>query len=369
MAYELRRAVARGLLRALGSIEKRPERLALVFCRPSRSYDRGTRSPLLLSSPRRGKPDAIDEALAEVGQGGEFLWEAPLRRLLRGRIRMGGLGDDVDAGLAALRFANRILDIQLPKAKWTSALQLTAATGAVRPGDVLVAHPFGCREPEYHQSLVVLTHVESNTVRGLVLNKPARGLFQGGVCGPNDVTALTKAPLSTTTKGLVADLGNSEGLYLCREPPATASQSKIFRGYASWDPVQLDVELERRIWLRCRAKDLAGLALTRANLWPAAVAASGHPALALSMNIDDVHHQLHDLLHRHARVLDTAISQARADRTHQLRSSRVLSESSSSTPGGQHSSRNGKTKKKLPQPHLFDVPHSLGGGQPHPPSS
>lgn len=319
----LERALARGVLRAVKEIDRKPEALALVFCPPHRLYDRENRRALALQYQ-----SIVDRTLVQLGS--EFLFgEASLARAVRRNLIRG----DADAGFAALRKANRILELAAKAAEKAPAPRsfpeldfiLQRSTEAVAPGDFLVAHPFACAASQiFHQSVVLICERRPDGSKtGLVVNRATTDrVFHGGPC-IGDYLTLAAAPETPKKARRVAG-----DLFLCKDDLDVHSHAKLFFGFASWDPLQLEIELERQVWLRCRVKSgaaadlaLAGSSRTFAStadanafnraVWAAAVTSAlpspaGAALASLAMDHDDAQEIVDDHFTEHHAMINLA---------------------------------------------------------------
>jgi len=180
-------------------------------------------------------------------------------------------------------------------------------------------------------------------VLGLVLNRAtACGIFHGGSCPMPDGSLMALAKLSSqhspkrppsffSTQSLNRIFPHDDLIFVLDEQERTnfpASDFKLFRGYASWESLQLETELSRGVWLQCRApsRHIISLALAGSDknqfsspsqahefdqfFWMSALTAvTGRPELAdyTVMDQENARYTLKNLLRRHYRDLHAAM--------------------------------------------------------------
>lgn len=222
----------------------------------------------------------------------------------------------------------------------------------LRVGDFLLAHPLsGFFQPVFDMGVLLIVRVDSDsdTAQGLVLNKPTKELLKEAVCkapseihslhgevpdalelfetdvlsngGPVVFESLQDSLSWVHTHGVVpnseevapdvffgGDLSTLSAMESSGSRRGEARRVRLFRGFATWSLSQLDLELERGVWIRARASCRSaalelclGSASTEAA-WRSALEAVGLPALARFPRGPAVDNVLQDVVEAHQRA-------------------------------------------------------------------
>ncbi|CAL1160343.1 unnamed protein product [Cladocopium goreaui] len=150
-------------------------------------------------------------------------------------------------------------------------------------GSILIAHPMSCIfQPDLDRAVIVIDEVHPGHVRGLVLNKPGGILME--TLKPEELERAKEAGLSGLLHNrlyLGGDLMDAEdlvnhvrwlhssdlpgaqrlapGLHCGGEGLAQLGAARPVLGFAGWHQDQLDLELERGVWVHLRAHSAVGL--------------------------------------------------------------------------------------------------------------
>ena len=153
-------------------------------------------------------------------------------------------------------------------------------------GRLLVATP-PLVDPNFDRSVVLLLEHGDDGALGIVLNRPsdtplatvlpewhehatAPGVvFSGGPVAPEAVIALARGG-TDATDGWMPVLGEVGTVDVGRDPAdlgAHLEALRIFVGYASWSPGQLEIELEQEAWFVAAADSGDPFSLHPDQLW------------------------------------------------------------------------------------------------------
>lgn len=148
------------------------------------------------------------------------------------------------------------------------SLPLFAAEVAGGPSILLIAAE-GMADPRFRQSVVLVTrHGRSNSTLGVIVNRPLdtrldrvfpdlkqaaqHRLHFGGPVAPGDIVFMLRsetAPAASITLAeslfLSSNLGSLRQLL---EAPTPSIKLRVFAGFASWAPGQLENEIDRGDW-------------------------------------------------------------------------------------------------------------------------
>lgn len=134
---------------------------------------------------------------------------------------------------------------------------------------VLLIAGEGMADPRFRQSVVLVTrHGRGNSTLGVIVNRPLKAgldrifpelkqaaqhrLHYGGPVAPGEIVFMLRgetAPEASITVAQGLFLGsNIESLLRLLEAPTPATRLRVFRGFASWAPYQLESEIDRGDW-------------------------------------------------------------------------------------------------------------------------
>lgn len=344
-------AALRRLLRQCRKVDRHPEWLVSLVGRPPRQFNRevgrNTRA-------YEATWVFVDDALAKAGGGcTEFL--QPLlgarstTRAARGHYPLAqALGLDYEAEAAEferrLEIARSIFEelaghpsaaahAKEPRLERFPLQRVPPNTDAVRNGDVLICHPLSCiLQPIFDQAVMLVDDVgnglESEGVRGVVLNRPAGATLQelmvkwpGDHAGLEDLGPLTDMQLFLGGPVLAGSLRESltlvhsfdvagsvelAGLRVGGEVQELAAlaahkphELRICIGYAGWATEQLATELERGVWVHARPQSRLGVCQNPEAFWRDSLRAAGMPLLASFPRGPGVDRHLERLLLKH----------------------------------------------------------------------
>ena len=176
------------------------------------------------------------------------------------------------------------------------ALLLAGPLGAQPNGIVLVAKP-GLPDPNFSETVVLVTHSDEGSPVGVVLNRPTalklaeaapriRGaqdfsdpLYSGGPVMREVLVALFRAD----TPPAEAAFQVLPGVYLTMHPATIEAliaerraPLRLFAGFSGWAPRQLEVEIDTGSWYVLRASEALAFRRDTRGMWAELVAkASG----------------------------------------------------------------------------------------------
>lgn len=124
-------------------------------------------------------------------------------------------------------------------------------------------------DPRFRQSVVLVTrHGRGNSPLGVIVNRPLKAgldrifpelkqagqhrLHYGGPVAPGDIVFMLRGETApeasiTVAKGLFLS-SDIESLLRLLEAPTPVTRLRVFRGFASWAPDQLESEIDRGDW-------------------------------------------------------------------------------------------------------------------------
>lgn len=166
-----------------------------------------------------------------------------------------------------------------------------AALSRVRVGSLLVAMPT-LGDPVFERTVVLVIGAHDDGFQGVILSEPTRDdvrtilpkwwrasvpprkLHRGGPCDPDLVLCLAVGRKNLDLDGLAVvreyahqTLYRVEGEVDPDAMLAKVSGVRLFRGYAGWDPGQLEYELSLGAWLAVPSRPTDAVASTSATLW------------------------------------------------------------------------------------------------------
>jgi putative transcriptional regulator len=124
-------------------------------------------------------------------------------------------------------------------------------------------------DPRFRQSVVLVTrHGRSNSTLGVIVNRPLNAglervfpeirqaaqhrLHYGGPVAPADLVFMLRGETAPASSIILAEglflSSNIESLQRLLEAPTPATRLRVFRGFASWAPYQLENEIDRCDW-------------------------------------------------------------------------------------------------------------------------
>jgi putative transcriptional regulator len=137
---------------------------------------------------------------------------------------------------------------------WRSVLLATAVLMAHAdplPSILLVSKP-GLADPNFRETVVLVTRTAEAQTVGVILNRPTRAkLFFGGPVMPRTPVALFRSPHAPPAAAFEV----AKDIYLTMHPDNIARLGKegaepyrIYTGFSGWAPGQLESEIEREGW-------------------------------------------------------------------------------------------------------------------------
>lgn len=292
----------RRLLRSVRALARPPWRLAALLGRPLRRFHPKLQRVVRIPG---GPHPFSDEAIWHLsGQRAEFA-VPPVAGTARGLCPALEVVTSYEDDLAELQRRLEALQVfthrlaQLAPAPLTPSSHAAPAAPAaqrrreglrmLQPGDkpevgsILIAHPMSCIfQPDLDRAVIVIDEVHPGHVRGLVLNKPGGILME--TLKPEELERAKEAGLSGLLHNrlyLGGDLMDAEdlvnhvrwlhssdlpgaqrlapGLHCGGEGLAQLGAARPVLGFAGWHQDQLDLELERGVWVHLRAHSAVGL--------------------------------------------------------------------------------------------------------------
>jgi putative transcriptional regulator len=148
------------------------------------------------------------------------------------------------------------------------SLPLVAAELAGGPSILLIAAE-SMVDPRFRQSVVLVTrHGRSNSTVGVIVNRPLDAgldrafpdikqaaqhrLHYGGPVAPGDLVFMLRSETAPAASIILAERlflsSNLGSLRQLLEAPTPATNIRVFTGFASWAPSQLESEIDRGDW-------------------------------------------------------------------------------------------------------------------------
>jgi putative transcriptional regulator len=157
--------------------------------------------------------------------------------------------------------------------RWLACLALLGAASAVAQpnGLLLVAKP-GLADPNFSQTVVLVTRSEDGSTVGVILNRPEGRRWQGGPVMRQVQVALfaAEAPPRASAFRVLPNI------YLSMHPENVVPLSRmngrnprvrIFSGFAGWAPRQLEDEMNSGAWYVLRATEELLFRKDTTDLW------------------------------------------------------------------------------------------------------
>lgn len=161
--------------------------------------------------------------------------------------------------------------------KWLSLLFLVSTSVAAQPNALLLVAKPDLVDPNFRESVVLVTQTEDGSTMGVILNRPTAAkhpqtgetLYSGGPVMREVMVALFRAeeapeaPAFSVLKDVYLTIHpqNIEPLLAQR-----AGNYRLYRGFSGWAPGQLESEMQREGWYLLPAniellfrKDTAGM--------------------------------------------------------------------------------------------------------------
>lgn len=161
--------------------------------------------------------------------------------------------------------------------KWLLLLFLVSTSVAAQPNALLLVAKPDLVDPNFRESVVLVTQTEDGSTVGVILNRPTAAkhpqtgetLYSGGPVMREVMVALFRAGEAPQAPAFPV----LKGVYLTMHPqnigPLLAQQAgnyRLYRGFSGWAPGQLDSEMQREGWYLLPAntellfrKDTAGM--------------------------------------------------------------------------------------------------------------
>jgi len=174
-------------------------------------------------------------------------------------------------------------------ATWLAGVGRCEATDQpLRVGVFLVADP-GLTDPNFHHTVVLITHYGTRGAMGVVINRPTdipvsqvlpeaktfgRGmepLFRGGPVALQTLLILvnTRRPVPDARR-IFKDVylpSTVEGLADLTPEPGDEPRLRVYAGYAGWAPGQLEAEIEAGGWRLVRADAVTVFQSDSGSVW------------------------------------------------------------------------------------------------------
>lgn len=161
--------------------------------------------------------------------------------------------------------------------KWLLLLFLVSPSVAAQPNALLLVAKPDLVDPNFRESVVLVTQTEDGSTVGVILNRPTAAnhpqtgetLYSGGPVMREVMVALFRAEEAPAAPAFPV----LKGIYLTMHPqniePLLAQRAgnyRLYRGFSGWAPGQLDSEMQREGWYLLPAntellfrKDTAGM--------------------------------------------------------------------------------------------------------------
>jgi putative transcriptional regulator len=168
-------------------------------------------------------------------------------------------------------------------------------------GQLLIASP-SLVDPNFHRSVVLVTHHDEDGAMGLVLNRPSATAVAEAVPELEDLVesgdwVYVGGPVEPGAALLLAELEKPEdaaavvfadiGFPPDSPVPGSTRRLRVFAGYAGWSAGQLEAELEESAWILAAAERDDVFAEDSEELWSAVLRRKGgHFAILATMPPD-----------------------------------------------------------------------------------
>jgi len=161
--------------------------------------------------------------------------------------------------------------------KWLLSLFLLSTSVAAQPNALLLVAKPDLVDPNFRESVVLVTQTDDGSTVGVILNRPTAAqhpqtgetLYSGGPVMREVTVALFRAEQAPQAPAFPV----LKGVYLTMHPqniePLLAQRAanyRLYRGFSGWAPGQLDSEMQREGWYLLPAntellfrKDTAGM--------------------------------------------------------------------------------------------------------------
>ncbi|HJT62253.1 MAG TPA: YqgE/AlgH family protein [Burkholderiales bacterium] len=143
--------------------------------------------------------------------------------------------------------------------KWLLSLFLLSTSVAAQPNALLLVAKPDLVDPNFRESVVLVTQTEDGSTVGVILNRPTAAkhpqtgetLYSGGPVMREVMVALFRAEAAPQAPAFPV----LKGVYLTMHPqniePLVAQRAgnyRLYRGFSGWAPGQLDSEMQREGW-------------------------------------------------------------------------------------------------------------------------
>jgi putative transcriptional regulator len=161
--------------------------------------------------------------------------------------------------------------------KWLWLLLMVTTSAGAQPNALLLVAKPDLVDPNFRESVVLVTQTEDGSTVGVILNRPTAAkhpqtgetLYLGGPVMREVTVALFRAERAPEAPAFPV----LKGVYLTMHPqniePLLAQRAgnyRLYRGFSGWAPGQLDSEMQREGWYLLPAntellfrKDTAGM--------------------------------------------------------------------------------------------------------------
>jgi putative transcriptional regulator len=163
--------------------------------------------------------------------------------------------------MTALRYLSRTLLL---------AVTVLVAHADPLPSVLLVAKP-GLADPNFRETVVLVTRTPDAQTVGVILNRPMDGkIFFGGPVMPRTLVALFRSVSAPPAAAFEV----SKDVYLTMHPDnigrldkSSAGPYRIYAGFCGWAPSQLESEIEREGWYVLPLRDDVLFRTDTEGLW------------------------------------------------------------------------------------------------------
>jgi len=263
-------SVARGVMSAARQIDRRVEFKALLAVNPQ-SFDDSS----FKWEPSTSNTSTADGVLQEALQGTLYRPHENAREL-SDVVKMALRDMDVDQALALMAKLRSVIAVgqrvaTAPLEREEVWPQLRLATGPLRPGMLLLAHPMLVNSSLRRAIILVAVHNEDTGGYGIVLNVPSTrivgkahpdksfGAFHdcplhlGGDRGMNNITmlhAFSDLPLSMPIGSELSLGGDMEVISeMIASGSATSNDFLCSSGFHAWYPNQIEGMVDQHLWI------------------------------------------------------------------------------------------------------------------------